>query len=83
MKQVLSSCSASISELKKNPTALLNEAEGSPIAILNHNVPAAYLIPAETYEWIMDKLEDAELAQIVNDRMHEKDYAIEVNLDEL
>ncbi|HHJ35153.1 MAG TPA: type II toxin-antitoxin system Phd/YefM family antitoxin, partial [Gammaproteobacteria bacterium] len=49
MKQVLSSCSASISELKKNPTALLNEAEGSPIAILNHNVPTAYLIPAETY----------------------------------
>ncbi len=83
MKQVLSSCSASISELKKNPTALLNEAEGSPIAILNHNVPVAYLIPAETYEWLMDKLEDAELAQIVADRMHEKDKAIEVDLDEL
>lgn len=83
MKQVLSSCSASISELKKNPTALLNEAEGSPIAILNHNVPAAYLIPAETYEWLMDKLEDAELALIVTDRMHEKDSAIEVDLNEL
>ncbi len=83
MKQVLSSCSASISELKKNPTALLKEAEGSPIAILNHNVPTAYLIPAETYEWLMEKLEDAELAQIVADRMHEKDKAIEVDLDEL
>jgi antitoxin StbD len=83
MKQVLSSYSASISELKKNPTALLNEAEGSPIAILNHNIPTAYLIPAETYEWLMDKLEDAELAQIVIDRMYEKDKAIEVNLDEL
>ncbi len=83
MKQILSSCSASISELKKNPTALLNEAEGSPIAILNHNVPTAYLIPAETYEWLMDKLEDAELAQIVADRLHEKDKAIEVDLDEL
>ncbi|NOY16023.1 MAG: type II toxin-antitoxin system Phd/YefM family antitoxin [Gammaproteobacteria bacterium] len=83
MKQVLSSCSASISELKKNPTALLNEAEGSPIAILNHNVPTAYLIPAETYEWLMDKLEDAELAQIVTDRMHEKNSAIEVDLNEL
>ena len=83
MKQVLSSCSASISELKKNPTALLKEAEGSPIAILNHNIPAAYLIPADTYEWLMDKLEDAELAQIVNDRMSEKDKAIEVSLDEL
>ena len=83
MKQVLSSCSASISELKKNPTALLNEAEGSPIAILNHNVPAAYLVPAETYEWLMDKLEDAELAQIVTDRIHEKKKAIDVDIDDL
>lgn len=83
MKQVLSSCSASISELKKNPTALLNEAEGSPIAILNHNVPAAYLIPAETYEWLMDKLEDSELAQIITERASEKNKAIEVDIDEL
>ena len=83
MKQILSSCSASISELKKNPTALLNEAEGSPIAILNHNVPAAYLIPAETYEWLMDKLEDAELTQIVTDRAHEKKTAIEISIDDL
>ncbi len=83
MKQVLSSCSASISELKKNPTALLNEAEGSPVAILNHNIPAAYLVPAETYEWLMDKLEDAELAQIVLERVDEKENAIEVSLDEL
>lgn len=83
MRQVLSSCSASISELKKNPTALLNEAEGVPIAILNHNVPAAYLIPAETYEWLMDKLEDAELVQIVTERAHEKDQAVEVDLDAL
>ena len=83
MRQVLSSCSASISELKKNPTALLNEAEGSPIAILNHNVPVAYLIPAETYEWLMDKLEDAELAQIVKERAGEKSDAVEVDIDEL
>lgn len=83
MKQVLSSCSASISELKKNPTALLNEAEGSPIAILNHNVPAAYLVPAETYEWLMDKLEDSELAQILTDRASEKDKAIEVDINDL
>lgn len=83
MKQVLSSCSASISELKKNPTALLNEAEGSTIAILNHNVPTAYLVPAETYEWLMDKLEDSELAQIVHDRASEKGKAIEVDINEL
>ncbi len=83
MKQILTSCSASISELKRNPTALLNEAEGAPIAILNHNVPTAYLIPAETYEWLMDKLDDTELAQLVRERADEKVDAIEVNLDDL
>ncbi|GAW85323.1 antitoxin StbD [Bathymodiolus platifrons methanotrophic gill symbiont] len=83
MRQVLSSCSASISELKKNPTALLAEAEGAPIAILNHNIPTAYLIPAETYEWLLEKLEDSELAQIMKERAGEKKYAIEVNLSEL
>ena len=83
MRRILSSCSASISELKKNPTALLHEAEGAPIAILNHNVPTAYLIPAETYEWLMDKLEDSELALIVKERAGEKKDAIEVDIDEL
>jgi len=58
--------------LKENPTALLDEAEGAPIAILNYNVPEAYLIPAETYEWLMDKLEDSELARIVIERTGEK-----------
>lgn len=83
MKQILSSCSASISELKKNPTALLNEAEGLPIAILNHNVPTAYLITAETYEWLMDRLEDVDLAETIAERLHEKKKAIDVDIDDL
>lgn len=33
MRQVLADCSASISELKRNPAALLNEADGAAIAI--------------------------------------------------
>ena len=83
MEQVLSSFSASISELKKNPTALLNEAQGIPIAILNHNIPSAYLLSAETYEWLMDKLDDYELAQIVIERRNEQKDAIEVDIDDL
>ncbi len=81
MRQMLSSCPASISERKIQQHS--NKAEGAPVAILNHNVPAAYLIPAETYEWLMDRLEDSELAQIVSERAGEKENAIEVNLDEL
>jgi len=83
MRQVLADCSASISELKKNPTALLNEADGSAIAILNHNKPAAYLVPAETYEFLMDMLDDYELAKIVESRRGELNEAVEVNIDDL
>lgn len=83
MKQILADCSASISELKKNPTALLNEADGSAIAILNHNKPAAYLVPAETYEWLMDVLDDYELSKVVEARRSDLSDAVEVSLDEL
>ncbi len=83
MKAVLASCSASISELKKNPSALIDRAEGEPIAILNHNKPTAYLVPAETYEQLMEKLDDYHLGLIVKERQGEKDAAVEVNVDEL
>ena len=83
MKIILADCSASISELKKNPTALINDADGSAIAILNHNKPAAYLVPAETFEWLMEKLDDQVLAEVVRERMKEKDKAIDLTLDDL
>lgn len=83
MKSVLANCSASISELKKNPTALIEQSEGEPIAILNHNSPTAYLIPAETYENILEKLEDYQLGLIVKERQGEKKSAVEVTIDEL
>ena len=83
MKTVLANCSASISELKKNPSALIDEAEGEPIAILNHNRPTAYLIPAATYEALMERLEDYQLGLLVNERQSEKIEAVDVDLDEL
>jgi len=83
MRQVLADCSASISELKKNPTALLNDADGATIAILNHNKPAAYLVPAETYEFLMEMLDDYELAKQVDSRRGELADAVEVDIDDL
>lgn len=83
MKQVLAECSASISELKKNPTALLNEANGAAVAILNHNKPTAYLVPAETYEWLMEMLDDYELLRLVESRRAGLSDAVEVSIDDL
>ncbi len=38
----------SITELKKNPQALIDNAHGEAIALLNRNKPTAYISPAET-----------------------------------
>ena len=83
MEAVLANCSVSISELKKNPSAIIEQAEGEPIAILKQMKPTAYLIPAQTYEALMDKIEDYQLGLIIRDRQHEKISAVEVTLDEL
>lgn len=83
MQPILAPFSASISELKRNPTALLNQAQGEAIAILNHNLPTAYLVPANVYEQLMEKLEDYELGKIVAERQAEKHLAIDVSLDDL
>jgi antitoxin StbD len=83
MNTLYSSFTASVSELKKNPTALLKESAGEAIAILNHNVPSAYLIPAATYEVMMEALEDSYLMEMVKNRLHEKEEGVEVSLDDL
>ena len=73
----------SISELKRNPQSLIDNAHGEAIALLNRNKPTAYIIPAETYEWLMELAEDIELGRIIEDRRAEKADAVEIKIDEL
>jgi len=75
--------SVSISELKRNPQAVIDDAQGEAIALLNRNKPTAYIIPAKTYEMLIEMAEDIELAGIIEQRKGEKADAIEVSLDEL
>ena len=81
MDYLLAKSSVSITELKKNPTAIIEEAEGAPVAILYHNRPSAYLVPADTFEAMLEKLDDLEIAKIIRERKKEK--TVQVSLDEL
>ncbi|MDP2178417.1 MAG: plasmid stabilization protein [Methylobacter sp.] len=59
---------ASLSELRNDPIATVAAGDGFPVAILDHDEPAFYCIPVKAYEMLMDKLEDVELAAIVESR---------------
>ncbi|KVH69979.1 plasmid stabilization protein [Burkholderia cepacia] len=62
------SVTASVSELKRNPMGTVAAGEGFPVAILNHNEPAFYCIPAKTWEAMVERLEDIEDNALVDSR---------------
>ena len=76
---VLAEVTTSISELKKNPMAVVEQGEGFPVAVLNRNQPVFYCVPAATYEALMDKLEDMELGMIVEARKNQKEIAVDID----
>lgn len=69
MQTILSNYTASITELKKSPTKILKNAGDEAVAILNHNVPSAYLVPSQTYEKLMEMLDDYMLGKDVESRL--------------
>lgn len=84
MTQILSNYSASISELKKSPSSLIEDAGGEAVAILNHNKPSAYLVPSALYERMMDIIDDYELSKVVRERLdYDEDDLVKVSIDDL
>ncbi len=66
MEQILASRSVSITELKRSPSAVLEQAGSEPVAVLNHNRPAAYLLSPAVYEAMLERL-NADLRQSIQE----------------
>jgi antitoxin StbD len=83
MTQILANYTTSISELKKSPSSVIEDAGNEAVAILNHNKPSAYLVPSALYESMMDIIDDYYLAKEVRERLNDGEEAIEMDIDEL
>ena len=81
MDNIHSSLTVSVTELKRNFATVLASAHNTPVAVLNHNKPEAYLLSAAHYERLLEKLEDAEDRKLVAERKNGP--FVEVALDEL
>ncbi|TNI11194.1 type II toxin-antitoxin system Phd/YefM family antitoxin [Aeromonas veronii] len=80
--QILSTATASITELKRNPINTLKKGNGSAVAILNRNDPAFYCVPPELFAYYVELAEDAELNRIADERITSLDR-VSVTLDDL
>jgi antitoxin StbD len=81
MEAIHADMTVSVTELKRNFASVLATAQNTPIAVLNHNKPEAYLLSARHYQNLMDMLEDLYDKRIVEERMDGP--FVEVSIDEL
>ncbi len=83
MESIHADLAVSMSEFKKNPAAILRAARHRPVAVLNHNRAAFYMLEPQLFEALLDEIADQDLLRKVADRLAKTDKAVEVSLDEL
>ena len=83
MHNVFADTCVSVTDLKRNYTKILHESQDKAraVAVLNHNRPEAYLLPAALYERLLNLVDDAKDASLVRERGNGP--FIEVSLNEL
>ncbi len=83
MDAIYADYTISMSEFKKNPAQVLRTAGEKPVAVLNHNRPAFYMITPKLFEALVEEFSDRNLVDIARQRLAVKDSAIEVDIDQI
>ena len=81
METLYADVTISMSEFKKNPAEVLREAKNRPVAVLNHNKAAFYMLEPALFKAMLEELSDQQLSRTVLERMSERAQAIEVDID--
>ncbi len=69
METLLADLTVSMSDFKKNPAKVLREAKAQPVAVLNHNKAAFYMVDPVLFEALIDEVEDAQLMPLLRARI--------------
>jgi antitoxin StbD len=83
MDAIYADFSISMSEFKKNPAQVLRTAGEKPVAVLNHNRPAFYMVTPRLFEALVEEMADRDLVALARRRLARKDTAVEVDIDEI
>jgi antitoxin StbD len=83
MDAIYADYTVSMSDFKRNPAQVLRTAGDKPVAVLNHNRPAFYMVTPKLFEALIEEMADRELMVLVRQRLALRDTAIEVDIDQL
>ena len=80
--QILSDVAVSVSDLKRNPAAVIAAASEQQVAILNRNKPVAYMISPEGWDYILDVFDERRLVREASAALAEEGDDVEIDLDD-
>lgn len=83
MDAIYADYTISMSMFKKNPAEVLRTAGEKPVAVLNHNRPAFYMVTPKLFEALIEEMADRHLVEIARQRLPLKNTAIEVDIDQI
>ena len=69
MQSLLTDLTISMSDFKKNPAKVLRDAKTQPVAVLNHNKAAFYMVDPLLFDALIDEVEDAQLLPMLKARI--------------
>ena len=83
MDTIYADLSISMTEFKKNPGKVVRSSDQKPVAVLNHNKPAFYMLAPELFEAILEELSDKKLVELARQRLSTKGDIVMVDIDKI
>jgi len=78
---IMADVTVSISDLKKNPAAVIEEARKRQVAITNRNRAVAYVISPEVWDHILDVFDERKLVREAEEALEEEGENVVIDLD--
>ncbi len=69
MQTLLTDLTICMSDFKKNPAKVLRDAGTRPVAVLNRNKAAFYIVDPELFEALIDEVDNAQLLPLLKARI--------------
>lgn len=81
IEEVLADACVSVTTLKKNPAAVIAEAQHRQVAVLSRNRPVAYVISPQVWEFLNDMLVDHRVEAEALEALESNETGVEIDLD--
>lgn len=78
---ILADVGVSITDLKRNPAAVVAEAKLRQVAILSRNKPVGYIVSPEVWEHVIDLFADRALVREARAALEEEGEDVVIDLD--